>query len=148
VLNTRIARWRTDNRKLSVFGAMLLNGRDVAMISEGSKAGDFIRFLGAVRRENPENTLLLILDNARIHHAKAVKRKCRGINVRLVHLPPYSPDLNPIEFAWKDSKKRLAMKGFEEIKEKVKYTLANIMEERKFTYSKAWMEKFGVLRGR
>jgi hypothetical protein len=53
ILNTKIARCRTDKKKITVFGVMLLNGDDVAMISEGSKAGDFVRFLGVVRRENP-----------------------------------------------------------------------------------------------
>jgi len=148
VLNTRVARCRTDNKSVIVFGAMLLDGDDVAMISEGSKAEDFVRFLGAVRRENPFRIILLILDNARIHHAKVTRGVCEELDIKLVHLPPYSPDLNPIEFAWKDGKKELGMLDFKGIREKVKSTLVNIMENRKMGYTRAWMEKFPItLRG-
>lgn len=125
---------------------MLLNGNDVAMVSERSKADDFIRFLNVVRKENTERPILLILDNARIHRAKVVKSLCEDINVRLVFLPPYSPDLNPIEFAWKDGKKSLAMQEFEAIEEKAKKTVVNIIKERKIGYATKWMDKFIVPR--
>lgn len=138
---------KTDHRKITVSGAMFLNGKDVAMLSARSKAEDFIRFLGAVRKENPENPLLLILDNARIHHAKIVKPVCLDLDVRLVYLPPYSPDLNPIEFAWKDGKKNLAMFGFEEIEEMAKKTVESIMKKRKHSYARNWTDTFIVPRG-
>lgn len=114
------------------------------MLSGRSKTDDFIRFLGTVRRENPEKPVILILDNARIHHARAVKPVCEDVDIWLVFLPPYSPDLNPIEFAWKDGKRGLAMLDFEGVMENVKYTLVDIMEERKMGYSRAWMEKFSI----
>ena len=125
---------------------MLLNGRDVAMLSDRSKAEDFIRFLNAVRIENPARPILLILDNARIHHAKDVRLVCPGLDVWLAYLPPYSPDLNPIEFAWKDGKKSLAMQGFESIMEKAEQTMSDIMSERKMSYSKKWITTFIVPR--
>lgn len=45
----------------------------------------------------PQKNSVLILDNAPIHHAARIKQMCRDIGVKLVYLPPYSPDLNPIE---------------------------------------------------
>jgi len=148
VLNTKIAKCKTDYKKITVFGAMLLNGNDIAMISEGSKAEDFIRFLKAVRMENPTMTIVMILDNARIHHAKITKKECKKLDIKLVHIPPYSPDLNPIEFAWKDGKKELGMLDIKNIRENVKRTLINIMEKRKMGYSRKWMEKLDItLRG-
>jgi transposase len=131
-------------KKITVFGAMLLNGNDVAMMSEGSKAVDFIRFLEAVRIENTTRTVVLILDNAKIHYAKITQEKCENLNIKLVHLPPYSPDLNPIEFAWKDGKKELGMLDFDTIIEKVNSTIRCILEERKMGYSKVWMKKFPI----
>jgi len=141
-----VVKHKTDNRKVTVFGAMLLNGVDVVLLSECSKAEDFIRFLDVVRSENPVRPLLLVLDNARIHHAKTVKPVCEELNVRLVYLPPYSPDLNPIEFAWKDGKKRLAMQEFESIMEKAKKTMESTMNERKQGYAGKWMKTFIVPR--
>ena len=48
-----------------------------------------------------EKQILLILDNAKIHHAKDVKTACDILNIELMYLPEYSPDLNPIEDLWK-----------------------------------------------
>lgn len=43
---------------------------------------------------------VVIMDNMRSHHAKVV---CELLNRKSIHyryLPPYSPDLNPIEKLW------------------------------------------------
>ena len=39
----------------------------------------------------------MILDNFGSHKGKAVRRAIREVGARLVFLPKYSPDLNPIE---------------------------------------------------
>lgn len=45
----------------------------------------------------------MVLDNARIHHAKLIQPFLEKIKDRLqlAFLPPYSPNLNPIEALWK-----------------------------------------------
>ena len=40
------------------------------------------------------------MDNMRSHHAKAVKQLLDSTKVNYLYLPPYSPDLNPIEKMW------------------------------------------------
>jgi len=40
---------------------------------------------------------IVILDNLGSHKGKAVRRAIRASGARLLFLPPYSPDLNPIE---------------------------------------------------
>ena len=37
------------------------------------------------------------MDNASIHWSEELRIMCQDANVLLVHLPPYSPDFNPIE---------------------------------------------------
>ena len=37
---------------------------------------------------------------AAVHHAKAVRNLLDSSGVRYIYLPPYSPDLNPIEKLW------------------------------------------------
>ena len=43
---------------------------------------------------------VLIMDNMKSHYAKAVKNLLDSSGVRYIYLPPYSPDLNPIEKLW------------------------------------------------
>ncbi|TCM69058.1 DDE superfamily endonuclease, partial [Acinetobacter calcoaceticus] len=43
---------------------------------------------------------LLILDNASIHKGKEIDELVARYNCRIMYLPAYSPDLNPIEKAW------------------------------------------------
>ena len=50
---------------------------------------------------NDEKLILMVLDNAKIHHANDVKIACEILNIELMYLPEYSPDLNPIEYLWK-----------------------------------------------
>jgi len=43
----------------------------------------------------------LILDGAGYHRSQALKDKAVELNIKLHYLPPYSPNLNPIERLWK-----------------------------------------------
>jgi transposase len=45
--------------------------------------------------------VILILDNVRYHHAKLFNEfLAKHPELEIMYLPPYSPDLNPIERAW------------------------------------------------
>lgn len=44
------------------------------------------------------------MDNMRSHHAKAVQAVLAASGVKVLFLPPYSPDLNPIERLWSKMK--------------------------------------------
>lgn len=58
---------------------------------------DFIRELLQHCGRFPAPKSVLVMDNASIHHSEALKRMCSDAGVILIYLPPYSPDLNPIE---------------------------------------------------
>jgi putative transposase len=66
-----------------------------------------------VRSNNPVNRICLILDNFATHKAKTVKEKARTLNIELIYLPPYSPDLNPIEYLWKSIKRIISSSEIE-----------------------------------
>jgi transposase len=53
----------------------------------------------------PDSVNVLVLDNGAGHKAKAVRWP---VNVVPVFLPPYSPELNPIERLWRDLKDKLS----------------------------------------
>lgn len=62
----------------------------------------FLQFLKKVLSLYPAGKVAMILDNAKIHHAKLLKdflEENKG-RLELVFLPPYSPNLNKIEELW------------------------------------------------
>ena len=62
----------------------------------------FLSFLENVLRRYPHQRIVMILDNAKIHHAKLLTEFLESNQGRLhlLFLPPYSPNLNKIEELW------------------------------------------------
>ncbi|GGB51827.1 hypothetical protein GCM10011409_31750 [Lentibacillus populi] len=63
----------------------------------------FLNFLKDILKHYPSGKIVMILDNARIHHAKLLRPFLEENKDRLelVYLPPYSPQLNLVEGLWK-----------------------------------------------
>jgi len=96
-------------KNLAVFGAVCI--ADGRLVTTQEKKFDaitfhsFLKHLLCYRRDGRK--MVVILDNARWHHAKLLKpwlRDKRHI-LRLDFLPPYSPELNSIERVWKLTRK-------------------------------------------
>jgi hypothetical protein len=54
-----------------------------------------------------KKTTICVLDNASIHTSKKFKEKIdewEKLGLHLLYLPPYSPELNPIEMLWREMK--------------------------------------------
>lgn len=61
----------------------------------------FLSFLKNVLIQYPTGKIVIILDNARIHHAKLLENfLSSNPRLTLMFLPPYSPNLNLIEGLW------------------------------------------------
>jgi transposase len=54
------------------------------------------------------------MDGAAYNKAKEVKEKAKMLKIKLIYLPPYSPNLNPIERLWKFMKKKVSANKFYE----------------------------------
>lgn len=97
-----------DRFKISVYGAMGCNGQLIIRKEDNFDADSFKRFLGTIlQKAMTKKKILLVLDNARYHHAKALKEYIDSIKDRLVlfFLPAYSPDINAIEMLWKKTRR-------------------------------------------
>jgi transposase len=64
-------------------------------------ADTFQLFIDAFAHAFPDSLNILLLDNSGAHTAQRLQRPD---NVRYVWLPPYCPELNPIERLWRDLK--------------------------------------------
>ena len=101
-------------RRLTVIGALGLDGVLAAMsISAATSTAVFLAFIEQVLvpalRTRPE--ALVVMDNLPAHKAEAVRDALDRAGLSHRHLPPYSPDLNPIEQAWSKLKTHLRAAG-------------------------------------
>lgn len=92
-------------KSVAVFGAVCpADGRRVTFSVTPFNAETFQVFLGILlRHARPGRKIILVLDNARFHHAAVLQPWLQEHHsqIQLDFLPPYSPDLNPIERVWK-----------------------------------------------
>jgi transposase len=86
---------------LSVLGALDQEGLLCTREKEGAmKRADIEAFLEQELLPRLLPGAVLVLDNARIHHGGRIEEIVSAAGCSLLYLPPYSPDLNPIEMAW------------------------------------------------
>lgn len=72
---------------------------------EDLKSEEFITFCRRLLDDVPDKKVFLIVDGGRIHTAKMTKRFVeRTERLELFYLPPYSPELNPDEWVWRNVK--------------------------------------------
>ena len=124
-------------------GFYAVKGNSVIDFPEHSRKEDVTAFLEKIILENPEGRILIILDNFKSHHALKVAEKALELGIDLIFLPPYSPDLNPIEFIWK-SIKRIILKSFIDSRESMCNLIENAFlsfSESK-SYAKSWISRF------
>lgn len=60
-----------------------------------------VQLLERIAKQYTGLPIHIILDNARYQHCELVKETAHKLNINLVFLPPYSPNLNLIERLWK-----------------------------------------------
>lgn len=110
----------SGRQRVNINGAIDILSKDVITRScETVNQGSIRELLRAIRRKNPtEKHLYLVLDNARYNHSKSVRGLAKEIGIKILYLPPYSPNLNPIERLWKFMKKKMiANRQYETIDE-------------------------------
>ncbi len=90
--------------RLNIVGAIDLNDISSAIVNRYDQVNSLTMqdFFKTIRKQYPANKdIHLILDGAGYHRAKDLKDKAIELNIKLYYLPPYSPNLNPIERLWK-----------------------------------------------
>lgn len=97
-------------------------GKVVDTVADKGNKYTFAAFLIKICREFKGKKVFVVLDNVRFHHAKRIK----GIlernkhRIELVFLPPYSPDLNPIERIWWYMRKKVTHnRGLQTMNERI-----------------------------
>jgi transposase len=88
------ARWKT----LSFIAALRCDRITAPCVVDGAVNGrNFLAYVKQVLVPTLRPGDVVIMDNLRSHKSKAIRAAIRAAGAKLLFLPPYSPDLNPIE---------------------------------------------------
>jgi len=90
-------------KRKHIIGAIELSGLKFINTDNPKVDGErIIEFFKKLEAQNPDKEkIYLICDNAGYHKSKKVKEYIAKTKIELIFLPPYSPNLNPIERLWK-----------------------------------------------
>ena len=93
---------------MTILGAMSLNGMVATMtIEEPTDTDIFLAYVEHLLCPVLKPGDVVVMDNLSAHKAPAVRQWIEGAGAEVLYLPPYSPDLNPIEKAWAKLKQLL-----------------------------------------
>lgn len=93
---------------LTIIAAMGLSGISAPAVFEGALNGE--RFRAYVEQQLAPTLQpgdLVILDNLSVHKVRGIAELIRAQGAEVLFLPPYSPDLSPIELCWSKVKTAL-----------------------------------------
>lgn len=138
-------RKKVTRLRVNACGFYTVNGNNFLDFLEDSKVESIKGFLRGFTKANEGKTILLTIDNFSTHKSKEVRELAAELGIYFVYLPKYSPDLNPIEYTWKSTKREVSVMDADnegEMKYRMKVSWEEIAKNKGF--AKSWIEKFMV----
>ena len=70
---------------------------------------------------------VVVMDNATFHKSDKTRKLIEDAGCKLIFLPPYSPDLNPIEIFWANLKAKIrnVINNFQTLAQAIDYAFAS-----------------------
>jgi len=134
----------TAKFKTNTIGFYAIKGESLKCFIDNSKKESIESFLENIRKSNEKyRAIVAVIDNFSSHKCKAVKDKARDLGIYLVYLPPYSPDLNPIEYIWKAVRRVLSLifvNSLDEMKEVISAGWDDFSQ--RLSYADGWIKRF------
>jgi len=108
--NERIIDYTPDVRfeRTTILSSIRVNGNMVPLVFEGALNGEFFKaYISQCLAPTLNKGDIVIMDNLTSHKVKGVIEPIIAAGASVIYLPPYSPDLNPIELMWSKMKAHL-----------------------------------------
>ncbi|MEX5638193.1 IS630 family transposase, partial [Parafrankia sp. FMc2] len=124
----------TGNRKtVNMISAISAQGKlHFSLVDGTTTSATFIEFCKQLLQD-VDGTVFLIVDGHGIHKSAATREYVASTEgrLRIFHLPPYSPELNPDEWVWKNVKNdnagKVAARTVDELRDSVKKAFARLL---------------------
>lgn len=119
-------------KRFNILGALNFTSKKILSIKNNTyiTAVQVIELLEKLALDYEGRPIKVVLDNARYQHCKAVISKAVELNIELIFLPTYSPNLNLIERVWKFVKANVLsavyIESFDEYCERISNFVDNI----------------------
>ncbi len=92
---------KNNGMGVTLLGAMTAGGQMAALEVRGATdEAVMLVFIREVLRRVVRFGDCVVLDNLTAHKTRAVQAEFAALGIEVLYLPPYSPDLNPIEKCW------------------------------------------------
>jgi transposase len=119
-----------SGKHYTLFAAVSLSEVSATSVLEGGMTGDaFDAYVAQVLAPTLRPGDIVLIDNLNVHKSEVAQRLIAARGARLEFLPPYSPDLNPIEQCWSKVKtvlRKLKARTFDELVEALCRAFASI----------------------
>jgi transposase len=100
----------TTKLRANTIGFYAILGNSKEGFLPNSKKESIRDFLIEIKKANEKyDAIVIVIDNFSSHKSALVKDTAKTLGIHLVFLPPYSPDINPIEYIWKSVKRVLSL---------------------------------------
>jgi transposase len=87
--------------RISIISAINLDGLLAPMLYKGSADGELVKaYLAEFLIPTLKKGSIIVMDNLSSHKVNGIKEIAEKNGIKILYLPPYSPDLNPIELMW------------------------------------------------
>ena len=94
--------------RLNITAAVDIDTKDIYSLDDKTiNEESILDLLFKLREVRPSGVIHIVLDNAAYHTARSVREAAEKLAIKLVYLPPYSPNLNIIERVWLFLKKNV-----------------------------------------
>ena len=107
--------------------------QDATVTVEGAVDGDaFLRYVEQCLAPSLKEGDIVVMDNLKAHKVQGVVEAIEAVGASVWYLPPYSPDLNPIEKLWSKVKawlRRVQPSGIDKLSDAIADALRNVSAE-------------------
>lgn len=129
---------------LTILSALSLGGLLATMTIEEATDGDiFLAYLEQVLGPKLRPGDVVVMDNLSAHKVAGVEQLIQAAGAELLYLPPYSPDLNPIEKAWAKLK-QLLRSAKARTAEALHQAIAELLPQITPQNAQAWFHHSGI----
>lgn len=129
----------------TMIGAMASDGVRAMMTIEGATDTEvFDAFVEQVLVPELREGDIVVLDNLGAHKPTRIRARIEAAGARMLFLPPYSPDLNPIELCW-SKLKALLKSAAARTHEALDHAIAAALKRISVEDCRAWIRHCGYL---